>query len=334
MVNTRHDGGGVESAHNQAANAEGKGQQGLDAADDAVFHCGEDGADDGVGQVAGGKNADQGRDKEVEHGGDHLMEALFNEAHDPHGDDHRDDAALVAHQIYLVETEPDALRPQDALRCHGPGVLQVRVNHQHADDRPEIGISAEGLRGAVRDQDGQEHIRSVGEEIGEHIDGAGGVDVQKAVVDHEVQGLHDAHQEAGGHNGGDDGDEDIPQAFDGPLEEGLLCGGGGLHLFLGGGRQTGDFQELVVDLVDGAGAQNQLELSVGAENALYTVHILQGLHVDLSVVHRHQPQPGGAVGRADQVLPPAEEAENLPGAFCVIHCHSRFLPCCELVTLF
>ena len=274
------------------------------------------------------KTLTRGGDEEIKHGGNHLVEPLLNEAHHPHGDDHRDDAALVAHQVHLVEAEPHALGPQHALCGHGPGVLEVRVDHQHADDRPQVGIPAESLGGAVGNQDGQEHIGGVGEEVREDIDRPGGVDVQKSVVHHEAERLHDAHEEAGGHDGRDDGNEDVPQALDGPLEEGLLRRGGGLHLFLGGGGEAGDLEKFVVDL--GAGAQNQLELAVGAEHALNPLHVFQSLHVDFPVVHRHQAKPRGAVGRADQVLPPAEMAEDLPRALSVIHCHSRFLPLSEI----
>ena len=114
------------------------------------------------------------------------------------------------------------------------------------------------------------------------------------------------------------------------LKRGLLRRGGGLHLLLGGGGEAGDLEKFVVDLVDGAGAQNQLELAVGAEHALNPLHVFQSLHVDFPVVHRHQAKPRGAVGRADQVLPPAEMAEDLPRALSVIHCHSRFLPLSEI----
>ena len=169
-MDTGHHGGGVEAAHDEAADAEGQGEQRLDAADDAVFDGHEDGSDDGEGQVAGDKDADQRGDEEVKHGGNDLVQPFFQKAHDPHGDDDRDDVALVAHHVHLVQAEPDALGLMDALGGHGPGVLEVGVDHHHADDGAQVGVAAEGLGGAVGDEDGQEGVGRVGEQVGEHID--------------------------------------------------------------------------------------------------------------------------------------------------------------------
>ena len=90
-----HHSGGIQAAHNQAAQAQGEREQGLDASDDPVLNGHEDGANDGIRQVAGDKYAGQGRYKQVEHGGNDLVQAFFNEAHHPHGDDHRNDVALI-----------------------------------------------------------------------------------------------------------------------------------------------------------------------------------------------------------------------------------------------
>ena len=48
--------------------------------------------------------------------------------------------------------------------------------------------------------------------------------LKEPVVHHEVQRLHDAHQETAGHDGRDNGNENVPQALDGPLEDILLGG--------------------------------------------------------------------------------------------------------------
>ena len=326
MMDACNDRSGIQAAHNQTAHAKRKGQQALNAADNAMFHGGEDGSDDGIGQVAGGKDADQGGDKEIEHSGDDFMQPLLDKAHHPNRDNHRDDAALIAHQIDLVQAEPHALGPQHALCGHGPGVLEVWVYHQHTNDRPQIRVSAKGFRRAVGNQNRQEDIGGIGKEIGENVNRTGGIDVQEAVVYHKVQRFHNAHQETAGHNRRNDGHKDVSQAFDGPLEQGLFRGGGGLHVFLAGGGQTGDLQEFVVDLVHRPCADDQLKLAVGAEHAFNALHVLQGLHVNLAVVHRYQPQPGCAMSRAYQILPPAQITENLFRAFPVIQCHHGFLP--------
>ena len=101
-----------------------------------------------------------------------------------------------------------------------------------------------------------------------------------------TQGFHQTHHQAGSHDGRKDGDEYVAQRLDHPLGQGLP-GGGGFDLVLGGGGHAGDGQKFIVDLVHRAGAQNELELAVGAEHALDPLHMFQGFHVDFAVVHRH-----------------------------------------------
>ena len=198
------------------------------------------------------------------------------------------------------------------------------MDHQHPNDRPQIGVAAEGLCGGIGDQNGQEYVCCIGKKIGEHVDGARDVNAQKAVVHHEVQRLHDAHEEAAGHNGGDDGDEDVAQALDGPLEYVLFGGGGGLDLLLGGGGEAGNGDKLVIDLVHRACAQNDLELSRGAEDSLDPVDVLHGLGIALGVVCQHQPEPGGAVGGGNQVFSFSYLVVDLLGCLLVIHGSASF----------
>ena len=149
VVDAGHHGCGVQAAHDEAAQAQGQSEQGLDAANHAVLNGDKDGADNGVGQISGGEHADQGGDKQIKHGGDNFVQPLFDEAHHPYGDDNRNHVALIAHQIHLIQAEPHALGPKHALCCHRPGVLQVRVDHQHSDDRTQIGVSAKGFCGGI-----------------------------------------------------------------------------------------------------------------------------------------------------------------------------------------
>ena len=111
------------------------------------------------------------------------------------------------------------------------------------------------------------------------------------------------------------------QSLDGPLEHVLLGGGRSLDLLFGSGGQAGDGDELIVDLIHRAGTQDDLELSGGTEHTLHAVHVLQGFHVDLAVVHGDQPQAGGAVRRAHQVFPSAQQVEDSVGSHFLIHSH-------------
>ena len=97
-------------------------------------------------------------------------------------------------------------------------------------------------------------------------------------------GLDNTHHQAGGHDGGQDGDEHVAGGLENLFPQRHAGGRGGLDIGLGGRSRAGDGQELIVDLVDGAGADNELELSVGFKHALDAVNILQRFLVDLAVI--------------------------------------------------
>ena len=246
------------------------------------------------------------------------MQPLFDLAHDPHRDNDRDDVALITHQRHRVQPAEHRLHDLHA-GGNGPGVLQVGMDHDHADDRAEERIAAEHFRRREGNEDGQEHIGGVGEQLGEHIDGAGGVHVHKAVVDHEVERLHEAHEETGGHDGRDNGHKDVAQCFDGPLVPGGAGRGGLLDLLLGGFRDTGLFGEFLVHLVDHAGAEDDLQLSLCLKDALGALGVFQLLFVDKAVVRDDEPQTGGAVCRRNDVGRAANIFQHLPDCFLVIH---------------
>ena len=124
------------------------------------------------------------------------MQPLFNLAHQPHGNNNGDNVALVADQRNFVQPAKHRLVGLHALRSNGPGVLQVGVNHDHADDSTQELVATKHLCGGERDQDRQEGVRRVGEQLGKHIDGTAGINVQEAVVDHKVQRFHNAHQKS------------------------------------------------------------------------------------------------------------------------------------------
>ena len=98
VVDAGHDGDRVQAAHDEGADAVGQGDEGLHAGDDVVFQLGKHGTDGGQGQVTGDEHGHQRGDEQVKHGGHHLVQPLFDLAHEPHGDDDRDDVALIAHQ--------------------------------------------------------------------------------------------------------------------------------------------------------------------------------------------------------------------------------------------
>ena len=326
VVDTGDHSDRIQAAHDEGADAVGHGDQCLYAGDDAIFQFGEHGADGSQGQITGDEHGHQRGDEQVKHGGHHLVQPLFDLAHEPHRDDDRDDVALIAHQRHRVQAAEHGLHHVDAVG-NRPCVLQVGVDHDHADDGAQIRVAAEHLGGRVGDEDGQEGVGCIGEQLGKHIHRAGGIDVQKAVVHHEVQRFHDAHQEAGGHDGGDDGHKDVAQRLDSPLIPGCLGGSSLLHVLFAAALDAGQLDELVVDLVHRAGAEDDLQLTLCLKDALGSLGIFQLLFVDLRVVCDDQTQAGGAMRCRDNILFAADAVQNLLRRVFVIHTASPFPEC-------
>ena len=135
-MDTGHHRGGVQPAAEGAADAEGQGNQPLHGGEHAAFQPAEHRADNGQGEITGDNDGDQRGDEQIDHFRHDLVEPLFQEAHKPHRNHHRDHVALVTYQVDVIQTEP-------GFRCryglgggHAPGVEQIRVNHNHADDCP------------------------------------------------------------------------------------------------------------------------------------------------------------------------------------------------------
>ena len=246
------------------------------------------------------------------------MQPLFDLAHDPYGDDHRDHMPLVAHQRHLVQTAEHRLHHLHA-GGDGPGVLQVGVDHDHADDRPQERVAPKHLGGRKSDQNRQKHIGCVGKQLCKYKQRAGGVQLYKAVGCHEVQRFHQAHQKAGSHNGGDDGDKDVSQRLDAPPVPGGTCGSRLLDCLFAGVLHAGQLDKRIINFVYDAGAKDDLQLALGFKYALDPFYIFQRLFVRLGVVCDHKTQPGGAVGCGEDVCRAAYTIQHLLCDFRVVH---------------
>ena len=88
------------------------------------------------------------------------------------------------------------------------------MNHDHTDNRTQIRVCTKHFRTAVCDQDWQECVRCVTEKLCKCIDGATGINIQETIVNHEVQGFHDTHQETAGNNRRNDRHKNISQCLD------------------------------------------------------------------------------------------------------------------------
>ena len=93
-----------------------------------------------------------------------------------------------------------------------------------------------------------------------------------------------------------------PKVLMAALEPVALLGALRLGLVLAHGGSAGLGDKRIVDLVDRAGAEDDLKLSLGFKDALDAGDVLQGSLVHLLVVRDDQPEPCGTVGRGDDVF--------------------------------
>ena len=241
------------------------------------------------------------------------MQALLQEGEDGAGDDDRDHMALIANPLKAVHAGNDGDHGLHALGGNRVGALQRRVDERTTDDGAQIRVGAKGLSGGVANQDLQNTKGRARDQVGDLINKVIGVERDKAVGGHKVEGAHNAQQQTRGHDGRDDGDKDIAEHLNGAHKDVLLLRRGLLDLGLGGSLDATERDELLVDLIDGASTKNNLELALGFKDALSAVDILEGLLVNLRVIGNHQAQTRGAVCGRNNVAGATDVVEHLLG---------------------
>ena len=142
------------------------------------------------------------------------MKSLLNLCQYPDCNDNRDYMSLISNHVNGVKSEPYFLCGLYAFRGNCPGVLQIRMNHDHTDNRTKVRVGAEYFCTTVSDEDRQECVRCVTEKLCKYINGTIGVNIQEAVVYHKVQGFHDSHQKSACYDSWDDRDKNISQCLD------------------------------------------------------------------------------------------------------------------------
>ena len=313
LVDTGNDRGGIEQADDKGTDAEGQGQQGLDQTEDGVFGPDKDGADGNERHEHGHEHRDERGHKEVEHLGNDLVQALLEEGQNGAGDNDGDHMALIANPLKAVHAGDDRDHGLNALGGNRVGALQRGVDKRTADDGTQVRIGAKCLSRGVADQNLQNAKGRARNQVGDLVDKVIGVERDKAVGGHKVEGTHNAQQQARSHDGGDDGDKDVAEHLNSTHKDILLLRRSLLDLGLGGSLDAAERDELFVDLVDGASAKNNLELALGLKDALSAVDILEGLLVNLGVIGNHQAQTRGAMRGRDDVVGATDVVEHLLG---------------------
>ena len=213
-MNTGNNSRCIKGTHDKASDSKWQCDQPLDPIQKSVLNSYEDRSDNGKCKIAGYKNADKRCYKKIEHCRYDFMKSLLNLCQYPDCNDNRDHMSLISHHVNGVKSKPYLLCCLHTLCCNSPGILQIWMDHDHTDNRTQIRVGTEYLRTTVSDKDRQKCIRCVTEKLCKYINGTIGVNIQEAVVYHEVQGFHDSHQKSAGYDSWDDRDKNISQCLD------------------------------------------------------------------------------------------------------------------------
>ena len=190
------------------------------------------------------------------------------------------------------------------------------MDHEHTDDGAQEQVSAEDTGRGNGDECGQEGECGVRDGVQE-LEPCGTVECGDGFAEE----LDETHHKTGSDDGRKDRDEYVAEGLQHLLPDRHLGGGRCLYVFLGRRRRAGDGQEFIVHLVDGAGADDELELSVGLKQSLDTFHFFQLFGLDFVVVGNDQAKPGGAVCCGYDVLAAADEGRDLLRALSVVESH-------------
>lgn len=321
MVQAGDDQQRVRCADQEAADAEGQVDKAFDHVHKAQFHHVHDRPDAEDHDQEGDHHDDERRHDEVKGVGHDLAQLLFKAGADEGREDGGQDAALAAHHRDEAERH-DGLHAAVGVG-HRVGVGQDG-GHQHqaqhqADDRR----AAEHFEGGPADDRRQEGEGGLRQDVDQRDDvvwdhaGRSAEQPQHVVVE---QAAFQAQEQAGGRDDRDDGDEDVAQGPHHPLDALLLLFDRFILFLFGEGVQAQAVQ-FRIDLVDDAGAQDDLVLPCVEESPLDEIHLFQPLGVDGVLVLDDQAQAGSAMGSGYDVVF-AHDLDDLGrNAAIVLFCH-------------
>ena len=225
----------------------------------------------------------------------------------------RDGEDLPAEDLEIPEQGPGVIAIRDV-----PRVDEAGVDHEHTDDGAQEQVSAEDAGRGNGDERGQEGECGVGYGVQE-LEPCGIVERGDGFAEE----LDKTHHKTGSNDGGEDGDEYVAEGFQHLLPDRHLGSGSCLDIFLGCGGRASDRQEFIVHFVDGAGADDELKLSVGLKQSLDTFYFFQLLGLDLVVVGNDQAKPGSTVCRGYYVFAAADEGRDLLRTLSVVESHKH-----------
>ena len=252
------------------------------------------------------------------------MQLFLDHREEPYCDHYRDHMSLISYHVNVIKTEEHRLGLENAVCSHSIGILERRVDHNHADNRSQIRIGSKRLRRRKSDEDLQEGISRIAEQTGKYINRTAGVHVDKAVIDHKIQRIHDPHKKTAGHDRRYNGYENIPQKLNGPHKYILLFGSSLLSFCLCACSNACNGYKLIKHFIDRSCSQNNLKLSGSFKNSFYSLNIFQSSFISLIVIGNNQTEPCCTVGGRNNIFASAYFFQNFLCGLSVVHDDSPF----------
>ena len=209
-------------------------------------------------------------------------------------------------------------------RARVPGVEEVGGHHGRTDCGTQVDVATEALGGGEAD----EHRQGGEGGGGNHVDqgrvvsdrrvhGGEGLLAEQALSGHDVV---DGHHQTAGYQRREDRNEDVGDHLNETREEVAALFGFLLGLILGDLAHAMVGDHVGVNLVDVAGADDDLEHAAGSERALQIFVVVEGLLVDLGLIRDHQTETCRAVSCCADVGGTADCFDDLPCHLGMIHC--------------
>ena len=302
-MHTGHHDECVEGTEDQTTERAGNGVEPVDTFTQPGAQLEHRGTDQQEGQEAGNQDGQGRGEDEVDGALEDLVEELLNVGQDKGNQHDGQHGTLVARLLNLQTEKVPVLHRVRAFStrqrcCDVVAVHQSRGHHCGTHGQTQVGVTAKDLGGGEANQHRQEGEGSRGEQVD---------DIREVSPFREKfnnclrtkntlrgQEAIERHQHTATDQNRDQRDEDVGNGLDEAGNDVALLGGNFLELILGGfGCASGD--EVLVYLVDVAGADDDLELASVEEAALEVFVVVDCCLVDLVLVLQDEAKAGCAV---------------------------------------
>lgn len=270
-----------------------------------------------------GKNQGNGRDKDKRDDlGNVLLGNLLDLGHEPGSQNCGEYAALESNHGNGKRTEVPILSAR-RIQNERVAVHKARVNHDNADEDTQDRVAAKTLDRTVHHQDRQvvERGGDNGKEACEVLEelaviGKAALHAKEAVGnDQRLKADDDSSTD----EGGDDGNKDVREYLENREDLALLVRLGALDLGSADLLNARQSHKLIVDLVDGAGTEDNHELAAVVQHALDAIDVFELGLVVLARILEHQTQTRNAMRGTLDVLQTADVIDDLLRHYFVVH---------------